>query len=104
VSADEANFEGHAQSECGEHRTVGPHRAWCFACSEWCYPSSPCKGCELPQVRSVVDTLRATLQATRDELNRWGHGDFHYGAQKQERSVVEAVERADRVLKDTLDA
>jgi hypothetical protein len=42
------NFEGHPGRECGEHRTVGPHRAFCFDCSEWCYPSSPCARCELP--------------------------------------------------------
>jgi hypothetical protein len=24
------NFVGHQPRTCGEHRTVGPHRAWCF--------------------------------------------------------------------------
>ena len=43
----EAAFEGHPQRECGEHRTVGPHRAWCFADSEWCYPDALCRGCRL---------------------------------------------------------
>lgn len=38
------NFEGHG-GHCGEHRTVGPHRAWCYQCTEWCYPDGPCKGC-----------------------------------------------------------
>jgi hypothetical protein len=23
-----------------EHRTVGPHRAWCYQDGEWCYPPS----------------------------------------------------------------
>jgi hypothetical protein len=43
------NFEGHAVRECGEHRTVGPHRAWCHDCGEWCYPGQDggCKGCRL---------------------------------------------------------
>lgn len=59
------NFEGHAGRECGEHRTTGS-RAWCHNCSEWCYPDSPCKGCELPQLRATV----ATLTAERDELRR----------------------------------
>lgn len=27
------NFDGHTERECGEHRTVGPHRVWCFDCS-----------------------------------------------------------------------
>ncbi len=40
------NFEGRTGRTCGEHRTVGPHRAWCFDCSEWCYPDEPCHGCD----------------------------------------------------------
>lgn len=41
-------FEGHARRECGEHRTVGAHRAWCHSCGEWCYPGDDgCKGCRL---------------------------------------------------------
>lgn len=40
----ELTFEGHAPRECGEHRTVG-YRAWCFDCSEWCYPDQACRGC-----------------------------------------------------------
>lgn len=39
------NFEGVAGSSC-EHRTVGPHRAWCHTCGEWCYPSDPCVRCK----------------------------------------------------------
>lgn len=30
----------------GEHRTVGPIRAWCHDCREWCYPEYPCIGGE----------------------------------------------------------
>jgi hypothetical protein len=45
------NFEGHPHRACGEHRTVGPHRAWCFNCGEWCYPDEPCAHCELPTLR-----------------------------------------------------
>src|SRR5918997_82846 len=40
------NFEGHPDRLCGDHRTVGPHRAWCFDCGEWCYPSQPCVRCD----------------------------------------------------------
>ncbi len=51
---DEAGrFHGHQPRECGEHRTVGSHRAWCFACSEWCYPSSPCVRCEIASLRGT---------------------------------------------------
>lgn len=57
LMSDDSNFEGHDPRECGEHRTVGPHRAWCYDCREWCYPDSPCKGCELPQLRAQVARL-----------------------------------------------
>lgn len=43
---DNGGWLGHDGTECGEHRTVGPHRAWCFACAEWCYPDAPCRRCE----------------------------------------------------------
>jgi hypothetical protein len=47
-------FDGYALRDCGEHRTVGSHRAWCFDCSEWCYSRSQdmaCKGCEVAWLR-----------------------------------------------------
>jgi hypothetical protein len=50
-------FEGHDGRECGEHRTLGG-RAWCYDCSEYCYPSQPCSGCELPSLRAEVERLR----------------------------------------------
>lgn len=40
-------FVGHNPRQCGEHRTVGDHRAWCHDCSEWCYPTQPCRSCLL---------------------------------------------------------
>lgn len=58
------NFEGHANSECGEHRSVGWYRAWCYNDTEWCYPNAPCRGCELPVLRAVVDAARASLDVT----------------------------------------
>lgn len=54
------HFVGHENRECGEHRTTGP-RAWCFDCSEWCYPAIPCKGCELPTLRAAVERVEALL-------------------------------------------
>lgn len=50
--ADE-RFEGHRNRDCGEHRTTGA-RAWCFSCSEWCYPERPCAGCERPMLRAEL--------------------------------------------------
>ena len=32
----DSNWEGAPDGY--EHRTVGPHRAWCLNCHEWCYP------------------------------------------------------------------
>lgn len=52
VPAAEILFEGHEPRECGEHRTAGPHRAWCHGCTEWCYPDDDgaCKGCRIPML------------------------------------------------------
>lgn len=58
----EPDFEGHTQRDCGEHRSVGPHRAWCFECNEWCYPAGPCKGCELPQARALANVSAEKIQ------------------------------------------
>lgn len=49
------HFYGFEPRECGEHRTVGSHRAWCFDCSEWCYPRIPCKGCEIIELREKAE-------------------------------------------------
>lgn len=45
-----------------------------------------------------VSVRREDLQALRDELSRWGWGDFHYGSFPQEKSVVDAVALADGYL------
>lgn len=50
----EGSFYGFQSRDCGEHRTAGSHRAWCFDCSEWCYPKDPCRRCH-----GVSDVLRA---------------------------------------------
>jgi hypothetical protein len=56
---DEAgNFLGHEPRECGEHRTVGEHRAWCYDCGEWCYELSPCVRCEIGELRRELEELR----------------------------------------------
>lgn len=58
--SDLGNFAGHPGRDCGEHRTLGG-RAWCFDCSEYCYPSEGCMGCETPRLRSEIEKLRALL-------------------------------------------
>lgn len=61
------SFEGHQPRDCGEHRTVGPHRAYCLDCSEWCYPDSEmgCKGCRIPILEAARDSR---YSFTRDQL------------------------------------
>lgn len=55
---EQAYFHGHTPRECGEHRTVGAHRAWCFDCTEWCYPriDMACKGCEIVHLRKRLES------------------------------------------------
>ena len=55
------NFEGHSPRECGEHRTLGVHRAWCFDCSEYCYPSTPCVRCERAMIILKLDDTATDL-------------------------------------------
>lgn len=74
-------FAGHDERECGEHRTTGP-RAWCFECQEWCYPKIPCKGCELPSLRTAIERIREVVDAlpALDGLDRNDAGFlFHVG-------------------------
>lgn len=64
---DGPNFVGWVPRECGEHRTVGEHRAWCYECGEWCYSRTidmGCKGCEIVALRATV----ARVEALRDRL------------------------------------
>lgn len=69
MSEPEVNFEGFTGRGCGDHRTVGPHRAWCFDCGEWCSPDMPCKGCEaVAQVQQMPDALRSEFEAWHKEL------------------------------------
>lgn len=60
-----ANFEGHQPRECDEHRTVGPHRAWCLSCTEWCYPNmeAACVGCQVPYLKRRIERALELLQS-----------------------------------------
>lgn len=84
-------FEGWQGRECGEHRTVGAHRAWCLICDAWCYPGRnaemACSGCELPIVRAERDRLRAQVQAVRECI-----GQMRLAADMARAAVVPAGE------------
>ena len=53
-------YTGYEPRECGDHRSTGS-RAWCFECSEWCYPRIPCKGCEIEGLRDRVVRIDRTM-------------------------------------------
>jgi hypothetical protein len=70
VSGPAPDWTGHPGRNCGEHRTVGPHRAWCHDCREWCYPDVPCAHCELPLLRTALAAvLLRSGQAPRIEAD-----------------------------------
>lgn len=71
-----ANFEGHENRECGEHRTVGPHRAWCHDCSMWCYPHDPCFRCK-PSAALPDDTT----EDLRERLTSLCRGTLYMSAE-----------------------
>jgi hypothetical protein len=52
VRDDSGNFEGFQPGCPGEHRTVG-ERAWCSACTCWCYPDEGCTACRLAQYEEL---------------------------------------------------
>lgn len=51
-----------------EHRTVGPHRAWCYDASEWCSPEAPCVACDRPvdneDLRNILTTHQPPTEGT----------------------------------------
>ena len=65
-------FGGYQPRECGEHRTVGPHRAWCHDCGEWCYPDAEmaCKGCRIPMLEGRGPSHSFTRAQLVDALTR----------------------------------
>lgn len=62
------HFAGLADSECGEHRTVGV-RAWCYRDGEWCSPYAPCRGCELPALRQRAEEAERERDTAREALD-----------------------------------
>jgi hypothetical protein len=63
------DFLGHEGRDCGEHRP-GNGRAWCFDCSEWCYPEEPCTRCELPMLRAELVNVRVEAGQLTAALDR----------------------------------
>lgn len=61
-------FVGYRPRECGEHRTVGGHRAWCFDCAEWCYSSGiemGCRGCQASNRHELLTAVRGVQAVHR---------------------------------------
>lgn len=77
-SGERGSVEGVAweglRDSTGQHRTVGPHRAWCLDCGEWCYPAPElrCRCCDQvsddPTVRVARSVLIRWANAVRDEV------------------------------------
>lgn len=88
MSADyssDGNFHGHSPRDCGEHRTVGSHRAWCHDCREWCYPDEPCVRCV---ARPDAATLREQIAAA---VAPWLDYDERFTRQGREAGTAAAV-------------
>lgn len=66
--SDEPNWEG-SPGTLHEHRTVGPHRAWCYADSAWCYPDDLCQGCDQVRLPEYLRGLNVG-DAIADERER----------------------------------
>lgn len=63
------NWNGVPGSPC-EHRSVGPRRAWCLTCWEWCYRApGHCAGCE--DTRQCEDAEDDVVSIARSVLVRW---------------------------------
>lgn len=67
----------------GEHRTVGPHRACCLDCNEWCSPRIPCDGCDRPGGIKCADG-EANINGVRMKLRAQPSVTFLYWAEQIE--------------------
>ena len=64
---DTPNFEGAHNHD--RHRTVGPHRAWCHNCREWCYPDGWCACCHEAAGHVWMDPLRVSVEAITEIID-----------------------------------
>ena len=60
---------------------------------------------ELEKVESKLCAARArnfelaeALRAARTEIDRWGHGDIHYGLMQRDPAVLSSLAAIDKVL------
>jgi hypothetical protein len=85
---------GATERECGDHRTTGA-RAWCFECTEWCYPEIPCRGCKLPELRRRLLAYERVVLAAREVKRTWeAYEGFDYsqpGAEGWQEDAAHAV-------------
>lgn len=68
VYDDRGYFEGWTGRWCGDHRTVGSYRAWCYDCAEWCYPrlEAACVRCRVPVLERELEELRSQVKTVKD--------------------------------------
>jgi hypothetical protein len=84
-------FIGHDERSCGEHRTLGSHRAWCFDCGEYCYPNIPCSGCSYPIMRRDLTLILGRYE--RGDTTRDAETDAALARIKQEFDVPDFDEK-----------
>lgn len=94
-------FVGHKPRICEEHRTVGAHRAWCFDCSEWCYPDTPCELCKSTPIHTYQTLIQ---QHSTDRIRKQSFSNSvtayerAYTAYKQGALTAQLIRRTDNTL------
>lgn len=93
------NFHGHQPRECGEHRTVGQVRAWCFDCGEWCYarPEMACRGCELPRLRGALTYIGSPTMGRPPDCDPVTHVS-HMDEREVRRTLMACIQMAQQAL------
>jgi len=99
MDSDAPNWEGLPGSS--EHRTVGPHRAWNFATTQWCSPDSLCPDCDqvrLPErwqglnVGDVLAELRVEVAASLNNLDEDSNGPYALGRRHTVWSILDLID------------
>jgi hypothetical protein len=96
VEAAQLILSGHQ----GTHRN-GLGEWLCWECEEpWPCPTKVVLA-RLDTAETQRDTLRTALIEAQSELERWGHGDFHYGNMPRDPGVLAALARIREALEGT---